>query len=278
MKSYSKTIAIYGYGVVGNAVHTLVQNYANVLIADPFLNYSISDDDLKQLCEDDLVCICVNANSTQNGYDSRSIISILNNLEMQQCKALITIKTTISPEQVTLLLLQYKNLNLAIWPEFLNNDTANTDILKNIHLFGGDMAQTQIFKNFIEDSTVLRVSPAEAMSMKILWNLFGALKVSFWHSIQNSGFCDIPSIKKKWDSWVEMYPQGDLNILYKDGKYGYGGKCYPKEVDAYLARHENSLIEAMDELNSKNRGTSKWQKSDESDFPPISYYEELDDN
>lgn len=278
MKSYSKTIAIYGYGVVGNAVHTLVQNYANVLISDPQLKYSISDDEIKQLSEDDLVCICVNANATENGYDARGIVDILNTLEALQCEALITIKTTISPEQVTLFLLQYNNLNIAIWPEFLNNDTANVDILKNIHLFGGDMVQTQIFKNFIEDATVLRVSPTESMSMKILWNLFGALKVSFWHSIQNSGFCDIPSLKRKWDSWVGMYPQGDLNVLYKDGKYGYGGKCYPKEVSAYLAKHENSLIESMDELNTKMRGVSKWQKSNESDFPPISYYEEDESN
>lgn len=241
-------ICIYGYGVVGNSMHRLFDGN-EILISDPALGFEIEPLELTQLRESDIVVICINAPASDKGYDTTGVGAILAELDNAKCKALVAIKTTILPHQFEVYAKVFDNLNLCAWPEFLNNNTADDDVLNPNQLFGGNYSQLKILENALPNANIQRVSPSEAFQIKILWNLFGALKVTFWHSIQNSGFADIPSLKPKWDSWSKNLVQGDLNVICKDGKYGFGGKCYPKELNAFLLQFDSELLETAKEVN-----------------------------
>lgn len=251
-------IAIYGYGVVGNAVHRLFE-VSSVLIQDPALGFKISQSDLASLGSDDFVAICASANYNGKNYDCRGITEILNELSTLKSKALIAIKSTIAPSNVKTLMKLFPELNIIIWPEFLKEVTADADIFETQQIMGGNVKQLSQFRKVLENSVsseefdILRVRPEEAMQIKIIWNLFGAMKVSFWHSIHYSGFANIPTLKPKWERFTKYKKQGDFNTIALDGKPGYGGKCFPKEVNAYLGEYQNPLIEAMRVFNSSIR-------------------------
>lgn len=240
---------IFGYGVVGNALHRLLDNHANVYIEDRALGFKVNGYDIEGFRESDIAVICINAPENEVGYDATGIAGILSRLYELKFKGLICIKTTILPLQVETLISTYRELNICAWPEFLNNDTADIDIFNTNQLFGGNYNQMKILQNILPNCNFHRVSPKEAFQIKILWNLYGATKVTFWHSIQNSGFANIPSLKPKWDAWVKANPQGDLNIIAKDGKQGFGGKCYPKELNAFLAVFKSNLLKTIKGLN-----------------------------
>lgn len=250
-------VCIFGYGVVGNAVHRLFdKSGAKVHIDDRALGYATYNEVFEALTETDIVVICINAEASEAGYDATSITGILHRLYNQNCKALVCIKTTILPEQFTTLQSTF-GLNLCAWPEFLNNDTADTDIFCREQLFGGTYSQLQILQQALPHCNFHRVSPQEAFQIKMLWNLYGALKVTFWHSIQKSGFADIPSLKPKWDDWVNCHKQGDLNVIAKDGKYGFGGKCYPKDLNAFLEKFDCNLLNTVKGVNNWLRNPKK---------------------
>lgn len=254
----ASNVVIFGYGVVGNAVHMFFDKAgANVHIQDPALGLRVSNELLEELKPSDIVVICINAPESEAGFDAKGITSILQRLYNSNCKALVCIKTTILHTQMSLLLDTFKSLNLCAWPEFLNNDTADTDIFCKEQLFGGNYSQLQILEQALPHCNFHRVSPQEAFQIKMLWNLYGALKVTFWHSIQKSKFADIPSLKPKWDDWVKSHPQGDLNIIAKDGKYGFGGKCYPKDLSAFLAKFKCNLLSTVKGINDWLRNPEK---------------------
>lgn len=243
-------IVIFGYGVVGNAVHTLFYN-RKVLREDPALGLEIPNSKLKDLKKTDLVVIAVPAEATDTGYDLSEIYKILKRLETLECKAQIAIKTTILPRDITELINDYKSLDIFAWPEFLNNATAEMDIVFNPVLIGCKLTQLKYLKKYFKNPYV--TTPEKAFAIKMCWNLFGALKVSFWHSIQESGLFDIKDLKPTWDNFTFDFKQGDLNTIAKDGLKGYGGKCFPKDTEAYLAVFKNPLIQASHKFNSKIR-------------------------
>ena len=256
-------ILIFGYGTVGNAVHTLFENQ-KVFVEDPKYQYKISDVIIKHAKPKDLAVICVDAPFIKEaGYNTENVCSALRRLSENNFKGLVLIKSTIFPHQITTLIKTFNELNIAIWPEFLCEATADRDIFDTQVLFGGNVVQLQTFKHQLDKTEafmIQRVSPEEAMQIKILWNLFGAVKVSFWHSIHNSGFY-YPSLTKKWKDFSDIKPQGDLNNLKQDGQYGYGGKCYPKDVLAYLECFKNPFIETMDKMNNVMRyGTNSMKR------------------
>ena len=258
-----RMILIFGYGTVGNAVHTLF-NKLKVFVEDPKFQYKISSVIIKHSKPKDLAVICVDAPFISGaGYDTKNVCSALRRLSENEFKGLILIKSTIFPHQITTLLKTFSDLNIAIWPELLREATADKDIFDTQVLFGGNVIQLQTFKHQldkIESFMIQRVSPEEAMQIKILWNLFGAVKVSFWHSVYNSGFYH-PSLIRKWKDFSYIKPQGDLNHLKQDGLYGYGGKCFPKDVLAYLECFKNPFLEKMDKMNAVMRyGTDKMKR------------------
>ena len=254
-------ILIFGYGTVGNAVHYLFEE-KKVFVEDPKYQYKISDVIIKHSKSNTLAVICVDAPFIEDaGYDTTNTCSVLRRLSENKFKGLVLVKTTMFPHQLSTLLKTFNDLNIAVWPEFLCEATADADILTNPVLFGGDFKQLQILKKQLGSLEFMRVKPEVAMQIKLLWNLYGATKVSFWHSMYNSGLYS-SDVVKKWNEWNCLMNQGDLNALRQDGLYGYGGKCFPKDVLAYLECFKNPFIETMDKMNNIMRYGSTSMKRD----------------
>ena len=73
----------------------------------------------------------------------------------------------------------------------------------------------------------------EAMEIKYARNVLGALKVLFFHELNEAGF-NVRKIELILNRFESLDPQGLMAKLCVDGKKGFGGKCFPKDVEALM--------------------------------------------
>ena len=107
------------------------------------------------------------------------------------------------------------------------------------------------------------MTPLEAEITKYAHNVFGALKVTYFNGIFE--------LCKKVEANYRKVQQGILLSGYinpphtqvpgPDGKLGYGGKCFPKDVNAFTRYcedlHIHKLLETLRPLNIEYRKEDK---------------------
>ncbi len=242
-------IALFGYGVIGQAFHKEYLNY-KVYIQDPGKDIEITPGQLKNC---DIAVICVNADFQEGcGLNTENVCSALRFLAESDFENLILIRTTLLPEQVEVIVKTFDDLNIAIWPEFLREHKAFNDYSKS-EVLGGTPKQLLEFQKLV-NKNVLLVGYKEAMELKIARNLYAAMKVSFWHSLYNSGFIENPrKFKENFDNLQNIIKQEDCNKFLDDGKQGFGGKCLPKDLSGYLEIVRNPLLEFVKNYNDEIR-------------------------
>lgn len=100
----------------------------------------------------------------------------------------------------------------------------------------------------------------EAEMAKYAHNVFGALKVTYFNCIRD--LCERSGLdyRKVLDG---VLASGYVNKEHTaspgpDGKFGYGGKCFPKDVRAMAAKYKGTslgeLISPLERLNEHFRG------------------------
>jgi len=96
----------------------------------------------------------------------------------------------------------------------------------------------------------------EAELAKYAHNVFGALKVTYFNCLydlcQQLGF----SYQNVLDGVLasEYINETHTAVPGPDGMFGYGGKCFPKDVKAAAAKYKDTpfgrLIAPLEEINS----------------------------
>ena len=99
----------------------------------------------------------------------------------------------------------------------------------------------------------------EAEITKYTHNVFGALKVSYFNGIYN--LCEqMGADYKKIQEGILL--SGYINSPHTqvpgpDGQFGYGGKCFPKDVDAFVNMSKElpiyELLKPLKDFNAKFR-------------------------
>ena len=114
----------------------------------------------------------------------------------------------------------------------------------------------EMLKKIFPGKKHIDMTSAEAEMVKYAHNVFGALKVTYFNCIYD--------ICKKEGLDYQKVREGVLGSTYindvhtqvpgPDGKYGYGGKCFPKDVDAFEREFRYSsigrLIDPLKKLNN----------------------------
>jgi UDPglucose 6-dehydrogenase len=116
-------------------------------------------------------------------------------------------------------------------PEFLTERTAYADFCSQPMVF---TAESELLQKIFVQKKFVEMTSFEAEVAKYAHNVFGAVKVSYFNGIYD--YC------KKNNADYDRVLQGVLLSGYindmharvpgPDGKLGYGGKCFPKDVNA----------------------------------------------
>ena len=243
-----KKVGIIGCGVIGGALKKWLEDNTDhqVFVSDPFKGYN---DDLSG-CDIFFIQIHVptEADGTQNLDAFRQIISKLPDKP-------IFIRTTILPGTSDKL---SKELNHHVYfmPEFLTERTSVNDFKIQPMVF---TTVPELLKEIFPGKDYIQMSSLEAEITKYAHNVFGALKVTYFNAIYD--YCQklgADFYKVHTGCLLSGYINDThTNVPGPDGKFGYGGKCFPKDVDAFTEATKpyplHNLLKYLKELNDEFR-------------------------
>ena len=171
----------------------------------------------------------------------------------------VFVRTTILPGTSELLSKETGH-NVSFMPEFLTERTYIEDFKRQPMVFTGSL---ELLCRIFKGKTFTYMTPLEAEITKYAHNVFGAYKVTYFNAVYD--YC-----RKMGADWARVHAgmllSGYINDVHTfvpgpDGKFGYGGKCFPKDVNAFAKMTEGTplgtLLAPLHELNVKFRGVEE---------------------
>jgi len=251
-------IGIIGLGFVGKALRNGLKESVESIEIDPKLNTNIQD--LKSY-KPEVVFICVPTPMNDDGSQNISIVNdVINEINQFDTNLLIVLKSTILPKYVKEI--SKKSKNLVINPEFLREKSANEDFINSeIIVFGGMDDNCKKLSHFYKNYTNcickdhIITDGVSASLIKYTINSFLALKVIFFNEIKF--VFDSLNSKDDWLNFISALSKdkriGDshMNVPGPDGRHGFGGPCFPKDVSA-LIEYSKEIGKELSLLNKAN--------------------------
>jgi UDPglucose 6-dehydrogenase len=268
-------IGIVGFGFVGTAVYEFFKDLVDVKVYDLYKK-DISVESLNNLLDDRILFVCLPTPMKKSGECDTSIISsVLDNLNNLSCNknTSIVIKSTIPPGSTELFINTYQNLRICFNPEFLTeanfvDDFKNQDrVILGTHEKDYFENLKSLYRLGFPNIDIIHTKPVEAEMVKYVANTFLATKVSFANEIYDiCNFLDID-----YDTVVDIARidsrLGDSHwqVPGPDGKRGFGGSCFPKDINALISFCKtnnielNTIASAWD-TNLKVRPEQDWKE------------------
>ena len=274
-----KKIGIIGRGFVGAAVEFGFSAQtgcdAQVKIYDK--NPSKSLHTLKETVnKSDFIFVSVPTPSNTDGSMHLGILeSVLQDIQAVNKRKdnIILIRSTVIPGTTTKLCKKFKKLNIVFNPEFLTERSAKFDFINQSRfILGGRKRNTarvaELYRWRFGDSVSCIESNFETAEMvKYMNNCFFATKVSFMNEMKQ--VADKTNVD--WDLAVEGFVRdgrighSHLAVPGPDGRFGFGGSCFPKDVQAMIdfgnqLNLNMNTLKGVWQTNLEVRPEKDWEK------------------
>lgn len=261
-------IGIIGNGFVGEAQAFAFSPVSDIYIYD--LDPLKSTHSLEEVNLCDFVFVCVPTPMYEDGTQDFSYVEKVFNNATQT--PIYIIKSTILPGSTERLSNSFENVKIVFSPEFLTERSAKLDMLTQSRvILGGpknlvNMVE-KLFSLRFKNKNIIKTDSKTAELVKYMNNTFFATKVS----IMNEFKILSDKIGANWEDALNGFASdgriGDshLNVPGHDGKLGYGGTCFPKDVNALINfAKKNSInlnsIEGGWKTNLDVRNDKDWEK------------------
>ena len=259
----NKRIGIVGKGFVGSAVQfgfsPSVGVDAEVKVYDKDPNKSTHT--LQEVVlGSDIIFLSVPTPSNKDGSINldivKSILNDINEIYSETVNSIILLRSTVIPGTTRKLQEKYPKLRIVFNPEFLTERAANFDFINQSRfVVGGNLDDvlevSELFrKRFGKSMSIIETNFETAELIKYMTNTFFATKISFLN--------DMKLLSDKcgaiWEDTIEGFVRDGrvghthLSVPGHDGRYGFGGSCFPKDIQA-LINCANDLGVDMNVLN-----------------------------
>lgn len=266
------SVGIVGLGFVGSAVKNAHQKNSHLPLHTFDIVKESTCSNLAELTKkSDLIYVCVPTPMAKNGACDTTIVENVVSVICENTSGkVIVIKSTVTPGTTQKLQQKYNNNIICFNPEFLTEANSYKDFLhQKVCLLGIDtmvdsFIKTDIFNNIksvidtVEYSEI--TTPIAAEFFKYAANTFLATKVSF----ANEMFTLAQSLNLDWEHFSNILQQDTRlgkthwKVPGPDGKFGWGGSCFPKDLSALLVFAKQSnismpLLKAVWDRNEDDR-------------------------
>ena len=255
----NKKFLIIGYGVVGRAVFKgLSEKYA-VEILDPPAGYELVQKDYiyphYHLYDGIIICLPT-PQGPMGECDDMMVEQYHREIRKHAPKIPILIKSTISVELVDLL---EEDRALTYNPEFLTETNSIEEFkYQSFIIFGGH--QPSHWYSIFQDAGITMnhikfTDMRTAAYAKYTINSFLATKVIFFNELKSmfgpEGFDQLTQIV----SMDNRIGKSHMMVPGPDEKYGFGGKCFPKDTSAFVKSGQGklTLLEKVIDINKEIR-------------------------
>lgn len=224
--------------------------------------------------------VCLPTPMYEDGSADLSIVeSVLDELSQVSGERIAVVKSTIPPGSTEAWNKKYEKTGLRVVfnPEFLTERTALEDMRsQNRIVLGGPRpwinTVKEVFRSAFPDVPIVKTSSTTAEMVKYLTNNFLTVKVSFANEMaQICEALDKSGHNIDYDKVVE-YAKYDRRIGEShwsvpgpDGDRGFGGHCFPKDINAMIKVAENlgirpTILKSAWEKNKEVRKDNDWER------------------
>ena len=273
-----KNIGIIGKGFVGSAVahgFSSACGYDGVIRvydSNPIRSTHSLDETIN---ESNFLFISVPTPSNSNGSVNLDILyNCINDIQcnLNGNNPVILIRSTVVPGTTQALSDKFPDLNIVFNPEFLTERSANFDFINQARfVLGGDSSSTNVVAELFRDRfgsqiPIIETTYETAELIKYMCNTYFATKISFLNEMKLIA----DQVNVNWDDAMNGFlsdgriGHSHTNIPGHDGKKGFGGSCFPKDVQAII-HYAKSLnidlgtLEGAWKTNVKIRPEKDWE-------------------
>ena len=269
-----KPIGIIGNGFVGGAVANGLKNFCEVRIYD-------TDEERRthtytDVVFSDFVFVCL-PTPMVDMEGGKCNLSILENFFEELptiCEGTFIIKSTVPIGTTEKLCIKYPHLKIVHNPEFLTAANAKEDFVNaDRHVIGGKEEWVSDVEDFYKmcypDIPVFTMKSSESECVKYFANCFLAAKVMVFNEmrvlVDNIEDVDYDSVMQGVIS-DRRIGNSHYNVPGPDGDYGFGGTCFPKDINALIhTMIENNMnplvMKSIWEQNKNYRKNWDWAES-----------------
>ncbi len=277
-------IGIIGNGYVGSAVKfgfsPSVGYDADVKVYD--IDPNKSTHTLEETVNgSDFVFLSVPTPSNKDGSINVDIVkdalTNISNAIQKDRSPIVLLRSTVTPGTTRKLAAMFNKLELVFNPEFLTERSAHFDFINQARIvLGGAWSESvgvikvaELFRRrFGKTISILNTTFESAELIKYMTNTFFATKVSFLNEMKQI------SDAESWSVWEDVKEgflrdgrvgHSHMNVPGPDGKSGFGGSCFPKDIQAMIT-HGASLgidmkvLKGAWEKNLEVRPERDWEK------------------
>ena len=196
--------------------------------------------------DSDVIFVSVPTPSNTDGSINLDIVyNVFNNIEKcreEGSEPVLLLRSTVTPGTTRKLQIGFHNLRIVFNPEFLTERSAKLDFINQSRfVLGGNEEDTTIVADlykwrFGQHIPVIKTDYETAELIKYMNNTFFATKVSFMNEMKLVS----DEVGANWEHCVEGFSldgrvgHSHLNVPGPDGKMGYGGSCFPKDIQAMI--------------------------------------------
>lgn len=253
-------IIIAGYGFVGKAVVNTLKQQHHCIVVDPNGGTNLIEDHH----DADGIIVCVSTPPLENGgCDDSNIRNVLDQVPEHMP---VLIKSTVLPDLIDQITLDYENHSICYSPEFLRSKSANFDFANQSFMVIGGVDPGGFWQDLFRPvlakcNLYFACSVKEASMIKYTANSFLATKVAFFNQIYDlcqSNGTDYNTVRQILTHDVRI---GNSHTLVPgvDGERGFGGHCFPKDTTAFrkYAYSLNKPVTILDSAMDYNKTVRK---------------------
>ena len=235
-------IGIVGQGYVGTAVKTVFEKHYKCNTFD--IKQECNCDTLQELVtKSEVIFVCVPTPMNKDGSCDITIVqSVIYSISFHtEDRKTIIIKSTVSPGTTEKLNEEYPQFDIVFNPEFLTEANFIEDFKNQSRIIiGGVRPATtelrQVYSVVFPETKIVKTGSKTAEMVKYLTNTFLATKVSFANEMFQ--ICDELGIDYdkvvEYSIYDERLGKSHWAVPGPDGHYGFGGSCFPKDINALI--------------------------------------------
>jgi len=271
-------IGIIGNGFVGSAIlHGFILHTENIYVYDKDKNKS--NNSLEETLEESsIIFVCLPTPMFENGKADLSIIfnffKDISTKKIDYSKKVFVLKSTIVPGTSGRLQKKYSDFNIVFNPEFLTERKARLDFINSSRVvLGGSKENTEkvktLFRKRFPFTKIIETDFETAELVKYMANCFFATKVSFMNEMKQIS----DALDADWQKALEGFitdgriGNSHIDVPGHDGSLGFGGKCFPKDLNAMIQKSlelgiDPKIMKAAWEKNLEVRKDLDWHRID----------------
>jgi UDPglucose 6-dehydrogenase len=262
-------VGIIGFGFVGESQAFAFAPVADIKIFDIDINKRTHD--LEDVLNQDYVFVCIPTPMRVDGTQDLSLVEgFFHQVDKFKANPIYILKSTVLPGTTKMLADKFR-LDIVFCPEFLTEKTAKLDMLTQSRIvLGGELTLVEEIQEMFEarfgKKHYIITDSTSAELIKYMSNNFLTVKTAFF----NEYYDLVKELEGNWDQIVEgvvadpRIGNSHTQVPGHDGKRGFGGSCFPKDINAIIEFSkalgvEMNTLEASWKTNLRVRPEQDWK-------------------